>query len=140
MKHEQRKRSTVPQRQRVVVYQRQSTQPQQTPGLGSELRPLGHPSRQGWPARSLTLITDVASGRPKKGRPGFRRLCRLVKAGRVGVVAVSDLSRLARDRAELNQFLAICRKANTQVVVDGIVADGSAADITIQTPPSKPGR
>jgi len=79
----------------------------------------------GWPEQGIRVIEDDAgsSGSTAKGRPGFQRLCRLIKAGQVGLVLVSHIVRLSRLSKELLAFLRLCQRTDTLLAVDGILVD-----------------
>ncbi len=71
-------------------------------------------TEQGWQLQEL--ITDPAqSGRNGK-RPGFLRLQRLVREGRVQVVVVDRIDRLARDLGVFLAFLALLRSTKVQLI------------------------
>ncbi len=73
-----------------------------------------HARAWGWPERAIQVIEDIGrSGSSAKGRPGWQRLLDLVRQGGVGLVLVSDLSRLSRSEADLQMLLDLCEKAKT---------------------------
>ncbi len=58
--------------------------------------------------------------------PGFQRLCQMIEANQVGVVLVSDLSRLSRSAADGAAFTRLCQTRDTLVAVDGRLVDKEA--------------
>jgi DNA invertase Pin-like site-specific DNA recombinase len=84
----------------AVVYVRSSSLTRNENLLASQRALAALPRLWGWPASRIRVIDEV--GRPGIGsRPGFRQLCALVRRRRVGIVLVSDLSRITRDPGEL---------------------------------------
>ena len=61
-------------------------------------------------------------------RPGIQRLCRLIAEGRVGIVLVSELSRLTRSPVDLYRFLGLCARQNTLCVANGFIEDRHTLD------------
>ncbi|HXK43845.1 MAG TPA: recombinase family protein [Anaerolineae bacterium] len=79
-----------------------------------EQRITAYIAEQGWQLQAL--ITDPAeSGRNSK-RAGFLRLQRLVREGRVQVVVVDRIDRIARDLGVFLAFLALLRRTDVQLV------------------------
>lgn len=110
----------------AVVYVRSATLRQTAPGqAGLDYRRAQrvYAYRWGWPPEAVQVIDDDI-GRPgtaSESRSGFQRLCRLIARGRVGLVLVSDLSRLSRSVMDLCRFRELCRRKDTLVAVDGRV-------------------
>ncbi len=78
----------------------------------------------GWPPHRIRIIdTDVGRSGLSERRPGFRRMTRMVEAGRVGLIVVEDLSRLSRDPAQLTALLEKARRAGTLIAEGGHIHD-----------------
>ena len=58
-----------------------------------------------------------------RNRVALRRMCQMIWAGEVGLVLVSDMSRVARSVRDLVVFVELCRKSDTLVAVDGTLMD-----------------
>jgi DNA invertase Pin-like site-specific DNA recombinase len=97
----------------AVVYIRQSTPGQVRnhqesyrvqKGLAERARELG------WPASQITILEqDQGKSATQPGnRTDFDELVRMVKAGEVGVVLASEISRLARNNLEWNMLVHYC--------------------------------
>ena len=111
----------------AVGYGRQSTMGQFEKNTGStdhQRGQLRYPREWGWAEALLLWLDDFGlSGTAPEHRPGYLRLRRLVQAGKVGLVCVSDMSRLGRNAAELLSFLADCRAHGVLLAVDGKILD-----------------
>ena len=80
--------------------------------------------RWGWTPDLVTVLNeDIGRSANAADRPGYQKLRRLVAAGSVGFVAVSDLTRLSRSSATLRESLAVCRRTNTLVAAGGRLVD-----------------
>jgi len=113
---------------RAVVYARQSSAKQLNVNVGSTTYQLAQAEiarRWGWTDDKIDGVDDDLglSGQSAGHRHGYQRLRGDVRAGAVGAVFVTDLSRLGRDVAELLGFLGDCKKFDVLVVVDGRVHD-----------------
>ena len=58
-----------------------------------------------------------------RNRVALRRMCQMIWAGEVGLVLVSDASRLSRSAMDFPLFMEICRKAETLVAIDTVLMD-----------------
>ncbi len=123
----------------AVVYFRQATLPQVREDFAYPSGP--YPQARfarawGWAESAIRVIDEDAgrSGSTVEGRPGFQRLRRMIQAGQVGLVLVSDLTRLSRSGADLRAFLGLCQKTDTLVAVGGILADPSTMDLRESSP------
>jgi DNA invertase Pin-like site-specific DNA recombinase len=88
---------------RIVIYGRVSTAEQTHE---SQLREVREYCARRWPeSASITTITDTASG-AKTSRQGLDDLMRLVRRGKVEVVACYKLDRLGRSLPHLAQLIA----------------------------------
>jgi len=116
----------------AVVYVRLGTRPTceaEEAAIEAQRAQAKFARRWGWPAESILLIEDDIgqSSTITPRRTGFRQLCQMIEAGLVGLVLVSDFSRLSRSWADLSDFLVVCQATNTLVAVDGWLAHGSDA-------------
>lgn len=76
----------------------------------------------GWPIDAIEVIgDDVASNGLDVSRIGYQRLRRRIEAGQVGLVLVSDPTRLSRSSAEWERFLVLCQSTNTLLAVNGAI-------------------
>lgn len=104
---------TAAHRQRLaVVYVRQSTpgQVRYHQESGRIQRGLQRRARAlGWQESRIRLIEDQGKSAARVGqRPGFDELLHLVRAGEVGIVLASDVSRWARNNLEWNLLVHYC--------------------------------
>jgi len=86
---------------RVVIYGRVSTADQ---SYGSQLHEVREYCLRRWGSGAITTITDTASG-AKTTREGLDQLMKLVRRGRVDVVACFKLDRLGRSLPHLAQII-----------------------------------
>lgn len=75
----------------------------------------------GWPAERIKIIEDLGYSGLSDGRPGFVQMQALLDAKKVGLIEVSDVSRISRDPAQLESFLRKARHARALVAVGGRV-------------------
>jgi DNA invertase Pin-like site-specific DNA recombinase len=112
----------------AVVYIRQSTPEQVQDNRGSTAAQLGqrrYAEEWGWQPGAIEVIdTDSGlSGSAATHRPGYRRLVEQIQAGAVGVVLVSDHTRLGRNLGECLTFLTECARHDVLVASDGKIVD-----------------
>ena len=85
----------------------------------------------GWPAERVIVI-DNDLGRSGSGttdRPGFERLLRQIRLGRIGIVMALEPSRLARDFGDWHRLLDACAASDTLVLdQDGLYDLGDLSD------------
>jgi len=86
---------------RIVIYGRVSTADQ---SHESQLREVREYCCRRWESATISTITDTASG-TRTAREGFDQLMRLVRRGRVDVVACFKLDRLGRSLPHLAQII-----------------------------------
>jgi Site-specific recombinases, DNA invertase Pin homologs len=86
---------------RIVIYGRVSTTDQ---SHESQLREVREYCSRRWGSAAITTITDTASG-ARTSREGLDRLMKLVRRGRVDVVACFKLDRLGRSLPHLAQII-----------------------------------
>jgi DNA invertase Pin-like site-specific DNA recombinase len=84
----------------------------------------------GWDPENVLVITDQAN----VTRPGYARLLRLVCAGEVGAVFVSDVSRIGRDAGALEQFIELLRERDVPLIVNGNIVELLPTEIPRGTP------
>jgi DNA invertase Pin-like site-specific DNA recombinase len=113
---------------KAVVYLRQSTDEQVQHNTGSTDYQRGqvrHPLAWGWPRERIEVVDDDLglSGASAEHRLGYQRLVAEIGRDEVGAVFLSDMSRGGRDASEWFQFLALCQRYDTLIVVDGQVYD-----------------
>jgi len=79
----------------------------------------------GWAADDIVVIdSDIGkSGASTHGRKGFRKLIEEVSLGRAGIVMAFDLSRFARNFAELYWLLETCAVTDTLILDDDGIYD-----------------
>ena len=84
----------------------------------------------GWPPERIEVIDeDLGRSASVDGRPGFERLLTSVQAGRVGLVAALEISRLARRDKEWYELFERCRWNDTRLLdEDGIYDPGHVND------------
>ena len=79
----------------------------------------------GWPESRIEVIDDdlgiTASG--AKHRSGFEQLTGKVAMGQVGIVAARELSRFARNSADWQRLLELCRLSDTMLLDHEAVYD-----------------
>jgi DNA invertase Pin-like site-specific DNA recombinase len=110
----------------AVVYVRQSTLTQVREHTESTARQYGlaeEAGRLGWEAAQVVVI-DVdlgVSGRSGSGRVGFQELVSRVCLGEVGAILGLEVSRLARNSADLQRLLEFCSLSDTLIIdADGV--------------------
>ena len=121
----------------ALVYVRQSSiQPATSTSTSMELqRSLADQARQwGWPASRVQIIADDfgVCGSHSSPREGFRQIRHLIERGEVALVLVSDLSRLGRDLADVDNLLRIATHHETMIAVNDQLS--SPGDTEIFTP------
>jgi DNA invertase Pin-like site-specific DNA recombinase len=123
---------------RAVVYLRQSTPEQVQSNQGSTAAQLGqrrYAEEWGWPADAIEIIdSDLGlSGAAAAHRPGYRRLVEQIKEGAVGVVLVSDYTRLGRNLEEWLAFLTECARHGVLIANDGKIIDAADQGALLST-------
>lgn len=83
-------------RQVNVIYTRSSSDLQRSDSdIGQERRCRDALERMGIPQRGFIFVADEAIG-SRDGRAGFQMIKELISAGRLGVLVVTEMSRLSR--------------------------------------------
>lgn len=75
----------------------------------------------GWPIDAITIIDDDGARGLDVNRPGYQRLIQLIEAEQVGLVLVTDFSRLSRSPVEGERFFALCQSTDTLLAINGII-------------------
>ncbi len=112
----------------AVVYVRQSTPKQVEEYTGSTTHQRNQKEyalRWGWPEAAIEVIDqDLGlSGTSGDRRRGWQRLLKLVPENKVGIIFVSDISRLSRSRRDFATLVDLCREFEVLLVVDGTIVD-----------------
>ena len=111
---------------RAVVYVRQSTPRQVLTNQESTCRQyqLAARARQmGWPAPQVEVIDEDLglSGASSHARTGFQRLVAAIGLGEVGLVLVTEVSRLSRLNSDWHRVIELCAVFRTLIAdEDGV--------------------
>lgn len=121
-------------RLQAVVYIRQST-PQQIQNNQESTRrqyDLACRARQmGWPETAVRVIDDDLglSGAGSRNRAGFQRLVAAIGLGEVGIILVTEVSRLSRLNSDWHRVIELCAVFRTLIAdEDGIYDAQSPSD------------
>ena len=86
--------------------------------------------RWGWPIDGIQIINDDLGTRGLDARRiGYQRLLRLIELRQVGLVLVTDLSRLSRSSHEVQRFLDLCQSTDTLLAVNGVILPRDEHDL-----------
>jgi hypothetical protein len=87
----------------------------------------------GWPESTIMVMDgDIGrSGLKPEGRTDFQRLYTLIQVHQVGLVLVSELSRIGRSSIHFQKFTALCREAETLIAVAGTLWQPPQPDVPI---------
>jgi len=113
-------------RLQAIVYVRQSTQRQVLENQESTRRQyeLAERARQmGWPSPQVQVVDDDLgmSGASSHQRTGFQRLVAAIGLGEVGMVLVTEVSRLSRRNSDWHRVIELCAVFRTLIAdEDGI--------------------
>ena len=115
-------------RLRAVVYVRQSTPRQVLANQESTRRQyqLAERARQmGWPAPQVEVIDEDLglSGASSHARTGFQRLVAAIGLGEVGLVLVTEVSRLSRRNSDWHRVIELCAVFRTLIADEDGVYD-----------------
>jgi DNA invertase Pin-like site-specific DNA recombinase len=111
---------------RAVVYVRQSTprQVQANPESTRRQYQLAERARQmGWAAPQIEVIDEDLglSGASSQARTGFQRLVAAIGLGEVGMVLVTEVSRLSRRNSDWHRVIELCAVFRTLIAdEDGV--------------------
>jgi len=104
----------------ALIYVRQSTTKQLTQHQEStrrqyQLTETAH--RFGWPQPRIQIIDDDLglSGARSTHRPGFQRLVAAISLGEVGIVLVTEVSRLSRLNSDWHRVIELCAVFETLI-------------------------
>ena len=104
----------------AAVYVRQST-PQQLQNNQESTRRqyelAGRACRMGWPETAVRVIDDDLgmSGASSQNRAGFQRLVAAIGMGEVGIVLVTEVSRLSRLNSDWHRVIELCAVFRTLI-------------------------
>jgi hypothetical protein len=111
---------------RAVIYIRQST-PQQVlnnqEGTRRQYQLVERARQMGWPDANIRVIDDDLglSGASSQQRLGFQRLVAAIGLGEVGIVLVTEISRLSRLNSDWHRVIELCAMFRTLIAdEDGI--------------------
>lgn len=112
----------------AVVYVRQSTTKQVAVHQESTRRQYQlteTAARLGWPQPRITVIDDDLglSGASSAQRTGFQRLVAAIGMGEVGLVLVTEVSRLSRLNSDWHRVIELCAVFDTLIADDDGVYD-----------------
>lgn len=111
----------------AVGYGRQSTEKQVERNTGSrdyQLGQLRYPREWGWPEERIRWLDDFGlSGSPAAHRPSYQQLRQWVREFLLGLVCVSDHSRLGRNAAEWLSFYGDCAAHGVLIAIDGKIGN-----------------
>src|SRR3954464_2442586 len=112
----------------AVVYVRQSTPQQLQNNQESTRRQYGLAERarqMGWPETAVRVIDDDLgmSGASSEGRAGFQRLVAAIGLGEVGMVLVTEVSRLSRRNSDWHRVIELCAVFQTLIADEDGVYD-----------------
>ena len=111
---------------RAIVYVRQSTPRQVLSNAESTRRQyqLAERARQmGWSAPQVEVIDEDLglSGASSHARTGFQRLVAAIGLGEVGIVLVTEVSRLSRRNSDWHRVIELCAVCRTLIAdEDGV--------------------
>jgi DNA invertase Pin-like site-specific DNA recombinase len=113
---------------RAVVYVRQSTPRQVINNQESTRRQyqLVERARQmGWAAAQIEVVDDDLglSGASSQARLGFQRLVAAIGLGEVGIVLVTEVSRLSRRNSDWHRVIELCAVFRTLIADEDGVYD-----------------
>ena len=106
----------------AIVYVRSATVPQtdhDVARLEYQRAQRVHAYEWGWAPETVQVIEDIGQGGHTAARLGFQRLRDMIAARQVGLVLVSDPSRLARSAVDFGVLTDLCRQTDTLIAGDG---------------------
>jgi DNA invertase Pin-like site-specific DNA recombinase len=120
-------------RLRALVYVRQST-PQQVlhhqEGTRRQYGLVERARQMGWPDANIRVIDDDLglSGASSQQRLGFQRLVAAIGLGEVGLVLVTEVSRLSRLNSDWHRVIELCAVFRTLIADEDGVYDAQDAN------------
>jgi DNA invertase Pin-like site-specific DNA recombinase len=118
---------------RAVIYIRQST-PQQVlnnqEGTRRQYQLVERARQMGWPDANIHVIDDDLglSGASSQQRLGFQRLVAAIGLGEVGIVLVTEISRLSRLNSDWHRVIELCAMFRTLIADEDGVYDAQNAN------------
>lgn len=107
-----------------ALYIRVSTEEQAREGQSIETqidKLSAYAKFQGW--QNVEVFLDDGESAKDMNRPAMKRLLKLIKAGKVAVVATMAVDRLSRNLLDMLQFVELCEKHTTAYVCAGLSFD-----------------
>jgi DNA invertase Pin-like site-specific DNA recombinase len=120
-------------RLRAIIYIRQST-PQQVlnnqEGARRQYQLVEQARQMGWPDANIRVIDDDLglSGASSQQRLGFQRLVAAIGLGEVGIVLVTEISRLSRLNSDWHRVIELCAMFRTLIADEDGVYDAQNAN------------
>jgi DNA invertase Pin-like site-specific DNA recombinase len=117
----------------AVIYIRQSTPQQVLNNQESTRRQYGlvdQARQMGWPDANIRVIDDDLglSGASSQQRLGFQRLVVAIGLGEVGIVLVTEISRLSRLNSDWHRVIELCAVFHTLIADEDGVYDAQNAN------------
>ncbi|GAA4246867.1 hypothetical protein GBZ26_13175 [Azospirillum formosense] len=125
------------QRLQAIIYIRQSTPRQVQSNQESTRRQyaLAERARQmGWPASQIRVIDEDLglSGTSSRQRTGFQKLVAAIGLGEVGIILVTEVSRLSRCNSDWHRVIELCGVFRTLIAdEDGVYDARDANDLLL---------
>jgi DNA invertase Pin-like site-specific DNA recombinase len=115
-------------RLRALIYIRQSTPRQVLSHQESTRRQYGLAERarqMGWAAAQIEVIDEDLglSGAGSEARAGFQRLVAAIGLGEVGLILVTEVSRLSRRNSDWHRVIELCAVFRTLIADEDGVYD-----------------
>ncbi|MFI5341281.1 MAG: recombinase family protein [Candidatus Methylomirabilales bacterium] len=112
----------------ALVYLRQSSAKQVELHTGStahQRHQKTYALQWGWPDSAIEVVdADLGlSGTSGDHRKGWQRMLKLVSEDAVGIIFVSDISRLSRLRRDFATLVDLCREFDVLLAVDGAIVN-----------------
>src|SRR5688572_23283860 len=111
----------------AVIYLRQSTPQQVARNDGSRQYQLDQRElalKYGWKSDLIYLIlTDLGMSGLRSDRPGYQELLELIRAGKVGALFISDVSRAGREERAWFDLLDLLIEHDVLLVKNGVITD-----------------
>ena len=73
------------------------------------------------------VIEDIACSGSNTKRPGYIKMEKLIKSGKVKIVIATELSRISRSTMDFFRFLELCEEHGVQVIIVGHNLDTQSA-------------
>lgn len=117
----------APRKRLAVVYVRSATV---DPAAAARQRALAAlPRKWGWPKKRIKIIdADMGCSGLSARRVGLETLMELIDQGRVGLVVISDVSRLSRNLLDTKRFLTKASQQGVLIAVNGRICRSTYLD------------